>query len=209
MIRLLLADDHAMFRSGIRVLLELQDDFQVVGEAADGREAVRKAMETRPNVVLMDIAMPGIDGVAACQEIRAALPATRVILLTQHENREYILPATKVGACGYVLKRAAADQLVNAIRTVHAGEAYLDPAVASIVMEELRTPSHSGVEGLTEREREVMVLLARGLTSREVAGTLNVSPKTVDFHRANLMQKLGLRSRTELVRFAVRHGLVD
>ena len=198
-----------MFRAGIRLLLELQDDVQVVAEAADGREAVQRAKELGPDIVLMDIAMPGVDGVAACEEITAALPDTRVILLTQYENREYILPATKAGACGYVLKRAAADQLVSAIRTVHAGGAYVDPAVASVMMEELRTPSRTGLDRLSEREGEVLVLIAQGRTNREVAEALSVSPKTVDFHRANLMQKLGLKGRADLVRFAVRHGLVE
>ncbi len=209
MIRILLADDHAMFRAGIRVLLELQEDFQVVSEAVDGRDAVRKALEIRPDVVLMDIAMPGVDGLAACGEIRAALPGTRVILLTQYENREYVLPATKQGASGYVLKRAAADELVNAIRVVHSGKAFLDPAVAQVMLEELRTPSQTGLTSLTEREREVLLLMANGKTNQEIAATLNLSPKTVDFHRANLMQKLALQTRAEVVRFAVRHGLVD
>ncbi len=209
LITILLADDHAMFRAGIRVLLELQEDFRVAGEATDGRDAVRKALELKPDIVLMDIAMPGIDGLSACGEIRAALPATRVILLTQYENREYVLPATKLGASGYVLKRAAADELVNAIRVVHSGRAFLDPAVAQIMMEELRTPSQTGLGSLTEREREVLLLMAKGKTNAEIAATLNLSPKTVEFHRANFMQKLGLHGRTEVVRFAIRHGLVD
>lgn len=209
MIRILLADDHAMFRAGIRVLLELQDDYRVVAEAVDGRDAVRKTLETRPDVVLMDIAMPGLDGLAACGEIKAAWPEARIILLTQYENREYILPATKVGASGYVLKRAAADELVTAIRVVHGGRAFLDPAVAQVMLDELRAPSHTGVAGLTEREREVLVLMARGQTNPEIAAALNVSPKTVDFHRANLMQKLGLQTRADVVRFAVKQGIVD
>ncbi|HEY3367041.1 MAG TPA: response regulator transcription factor [Symbiobacteriaceae bacterium] len=209
LIRILLADDHAMFRSGIRVLLELQEDFQVVAEAMDGRDAVRKALETRPDIVLMDISMPGMDGLAACGEIKSARPDTRIILLTQYENREYILPATKLGASGYVLKRAAADELVNAIRVVHSGRAFVDPAVAQVMMEELRTPSHTGVASLTEREREVMVLMARGKTNQEIATALGMSVKTVDFHRANLMQKLGLQSRADVVRLAVKQGIVD
>jgi len=209
LIRILLADDHAMFRAGIRLLLELQDDFRVVAEAVDGRDAVRKTLEVRPDVVLMDVAMPGLDGVAACSEIKTALPEARVILLTQYENREYIVPAMKVGASGYVLKRAAADELVTAIRVVHSGRAFLDPAVAQVMLEELRTPTLTGANSLTEREREVLVLMARGHTNPEVAAALNVSPKTVDFHRANLMQKLGLQTRADVVRFAVKQGLVD
>lgn len=209
MIRILLADDHAMFRAGIRVLLELQEDFQVVAEAVDGRDAVRKAVETRPDVALMDISMPGIDGLSACAELKTAVPECRVILLTQYENREYIVPATKMGAAGYVLKRAAADELVNAIRVVHSGKAFVDPAVTQVLMEELRTPSQTGLNSLTAREREVLILMAKGQNNQEVAATLNLSPKTVDFHRANLMQKLGLQNRADIARFAVRHGLVD
>lgn len=209
MIRILLADDHAMFRAGIRVLLELQEDFAVVAEAVDGRDAVRKAEETRPDVVLMDIAMPGIDGLSACTELKVSAPETRVILLTQYENREYIVPAMKMGAAGYVLKRAAADELVNAIRIVHSGKAFLDPAVTQVLMEELRTPSQTGINSLTSREREVLILMAKGQNNQEAASTLNLSPKTVDFHRANLMQKLGLQTRADVVRFAVRHGLID
>ena len=209
MIRILLADDHAMFRAGIRVLLELQDDFRVVAEAVDGRDAVRKALETRPDVVLMDISMPGIDGLSACAELKTAVPESGVILLTQYENREYIVPATKMGAAGYVLKRAAADELVNAIRVVQSGKAFVDPTVAQVLMEEVRTPSQTGLDSLTGREREVLILIAQGKSNQEVAATLNLSPKTVDFHRANLMQKLGLQSRADVVRFAVKHGLVD
>lgn len=209
MIRILLTDDHAMFRAGIRVLLELQEDLEVVAEAADGREAVRKALETRPDVVLMDVSMPGIDGLSACAELKAALPKTHVILLTQYENREYVIPATKMGAAGYVLKRAAADELVNAIRVVHGGKAFVDPTVARVLMEELRTPSQTGVNSLTSREREVLILMAKGQNNQEVGATLNLSPKTVDFHRANLMQKLGLQTRADVVRFAVKHGLID
>ncbi|MCC6175760.1 MAG: response regulator transcription factor [Chloroflexi bacterium] len=209
MIRLLIADDHAMFRSGIRLLLEIQDDFEVVGEAEDGEAAVALAVDRQPDVVLLDIGLPGLDGIAACERMRALAPRCRVILLTQHENREYVVPGLKAGAAGYVLKRAAADELIGAIRAVHAGQAFLDPTVTQVMLDQLNSSTSSGVDGLSEREREVLTLMARGQTYREIGSVLGVSPKTVDFHRANVMQKLGLRTRAELVQFAVRHGLVE
>lgn len=209
MIRLLIADDHAMFRSGIRLLLEIQEDFEVVGEAEDGEAAVALAVERQPDVVLLDIGLPGLDGIAACERMRALAPSCRVILLTQHENREYVVPGLKAGAAGYVLKRAAADELIGAIRAVHAGQAFLDPTVTQVMLDQLNASPSSGLDGLSEREREVLVLMARGQTYREIGSVLGVSPKTVDFHRANVMQKLGLHTRAELVQFAVRHGLVD
>jgi len=211
-IRILIVDDHAIVRAGIRALLQLHPDFEVVGEAADGREALAQVHALQPDVVLMDIGMPGMDGLAATYEIANACPQARVLILTQHENREYILPALRAGAAGYVLKRAPDDSLVRAIREVHAGGTYLDPRISDVLVDSVRR-QNDGVpsdpyETLTEREREVLVLLAQGKTYQEVAETLFISVKTVDFHRANLMRKLGLSNRAELVRFAIERGLV-
>ncbi len=212
MIRILIADDHAILRAGIRALLQLHSDFEVVGEAADGHETLVQVQTLKPDVVLMDIGMPGMDGLAATHEIVSTYPATRVLILTQHENKEYVLPALKAGAAGYVLKRAPDDSLVRAIREVYAGGTYLDPRVSGVLVDDVRRQA-GGVpadpyDTLTEREREVLVLLAQGKTYQEVAETLFISVKTVDFHRANLMRKLGLSNRAELVRFAIERGIV-
>lgn len=210
-IRILLADDHAILRAGIRALLETQPDLEVAGEAADGREAVRRARELQPDVVVMDIGMPGLDGLAATREILAANPHIRILFLTQHENKEYILPALKLGAAGYVLKRAEGDELLTAIRTVYAGGTFLDPAVAGAVVGEMNRPLKAPADpfdSLSEREREVLVMLARGETYQQIAEALFISPKTVDYHRTNLMRKLGLNNRAELTRFAIERGLL-
>jgi len=211
--RVFLVDDHAIFRAGLRALLELYPDLEVVGEANDGEEAIRKVQEIRPDIVLMDIALPGMDGLTAAREILNLLPSCRILLLSQYENREYVLPGLRIGAAGYILKRSAADQLLQAIRTVRAGHSYIDPAVTDLVIEGFRqrgTPSApDGFESLSEREREVLVLLAKGYKIRKIASILNLSPKTVDFHRANIMNKLGLKNRAELTQYALRRGLID
>ncbi len=210
MIRILIADDHAIVRAGIRALLQLHPDFVIVGEAADGHEALAQAQTLQPDVVLMDIGMPGMDGLAATHEIVQACPKSRVIILTQHENREYVVPALKVGAAGYVLKRAPDDSLVRAIREVWAGGTYLDPRVSTVLVEDARRQGGEAdpYDTLTEREREVLVMLGRGSTYQEVADALFISTRTVEFHRANLARKLGLTNRGELTRFAVRRGLI-
>lgn len=213
MIRILIVDDHAILRTGIRLLLQLQADFEVVGEAADAQEALAQVRASRPDVALMDIGLPGMDGLTATREVVAASPATRVLILTQHENREYVLPALKAGAAGYVLKRAPDDTLIRAIRAVYAGDTYLDPRVSEVLVDNLRRQATGAptdpYDILTEREREVLVLLAQGKTYQEIAETLFVSVKTVDFHRANLMRKLALDNRAELVRFALERGLIQ
>ncbi|MCA2000321.1 MAG: response regulator transcription factor [Chloroflexi bacterium] len=209
-IRILLVDDHAVLRAGIHVLLETQPDLEIIGEAGDGREAVMRARELQPDVALLDIAMPGLDGLTAAREIKAACPNTRILFLTQHENKEYVLPALKLGTSGYVLKRAEGDELITAIRTVYAGGTFLDPAIAgAVVGEATRDPSAEAdpFDSLTEREREVLVMLAQGKTYQQIAEILFISPKTVDYHRTNLMHKLGLTNRAELTRFALRRGL--
>lgn len=213
MIRILIADDHAILRAGIRALLQLHDDVEVVGEAADGREALIQVRATQPDVILMDIGMPGMDGLAAAREIKSAQPNGRILILTQHENSEYVLPALKAGASGYVLKRAPDDSLIQAIRTVYSGGTYLDPRISNILMDDVQRRASGEpadpYQTLTEREREVLVLLAEGKTYQEVAETLFISVKTVDFHRANLMRKLNLHNRAELTRFAMQRQLIS
>jgi DNA-binding NarL/FixJ family response regulator len=213
MIKILIVDDHAILRAGIRALLQLHADFEVVAEAADGQEAVTQTQKHNPDVILMDIGMPGMDGLAATREIIAAHPNTRVLILTQHENREYVLPALKAGAAGYVLKRAPDDSLIQAIRAIHAGQTYTDPRISDVLVDDMRRQASGAppdpFDTLTEREREVLVLLAQGKTYQQVAETLFISVKTVDFHRTNLMRKLGLSNRAELTRFAMQRGLIN
>jgi DNA-binding NarL/FixJ family response regulator len=211
-IRVLLVDDHAVLRAGIRALLEMQPDIEVIGEAGDGRQAVERVRELLPDVILMDIGMPGLDGMAATREILASTPRARILFLTQHENKEYILPALKLGAAGYVLKRAEGDELITALRIVSSGGTFLDPAVAGAVVNEIGRDEKAHADpfdSLSEREREVLVMLARGETYQQIADTLFISPKTVDFHRTNLMRKLGLTNRAELTRFAIQRGLIN
>lgn len=212
MIRVMLVDDHAILRAGIRALLQFQDDIQVVAEAGDGLDALRQAKACQPDVILLDIGLPGMDGLAAAREIVYACPDTRILILTQHENREYVMPAMRVGAAGYVLKRAPDDALIRAIRIVHAGGTYLDPGVSSVLLEDMyrqeQGQPRDPYDSLTEREREVLVLLAKGHTYQETAETLFVSVKTVDFHRANIMRKLSLENRAELTRFAMQRSLI-
>lgn len=212
MIRILIVDDHAILRAGIRALLQFHNDLEVVGEAADGAEALHQVQSLKPDVVLMDIGLPGMDGLAATREIVSAHPKVRVLILTQHENREYVRPALKMGAAGYILKRAPDDSLIRAIRTVHDGGTYLDPGVSDVLMDDFRRQpgeaSADPYDALSEREREVLVLLAQGKTYQEVAEVLFISVKTVDFHRANVMRKLGLENRADLTRFAIQRGLI-
>lgn len=211
-IQILLVDDHTIFRAGIRVLLEMQPDFKVIGEAEDGAKALTLARELQPDVVLMDIAMPGVDGLSAARQIKEIVPLTKIILLTQHENKEYIHPALKIGAEGYVLKRAAADELVLAIRAVHQGKSFLDANVTSTILADYQNGKNSAdtdYKQLTEREREILVMLAHSYSNRQIAELLKISPKTVDFHRARIMNKLGIKGRVALAQYALRHGLVE
>lgn len=210
-IRILLVDDHAVLRAGIRALLEIQPDLEVIGEASDGRMAIQRVRELQPDVVVMDIGMPGLDGLAATSQILAINPKVRILFLTQHENKEYILPAMKLGAAGYVLKRAEGDELVTAIRTVFVGGTFLDPTVVEALVSEVNQSEKSNdlFSRLSEREREVLLLLVQGKTYQQIAEILFISPKTVDFHRSNLMRKLGLTSRADLTKFALQHGLIS
>jgi DNA-binding NarL/FixJ family response regulator len=210
-IRILVVDDHAIMRDGVRALLSLQDDIEIVGEAADGREALNRALELRPDVVLMDIAMPGLDGLEATRRIIRKLPSAKVLVLTQHDNREYVLTAIKAGASGYVPKRALGSELVTAVHAVHRGDSFLYPSVATVLIDGYRRGDNNldaGFSGLTAREREILKLIAEGHTSREVGEILEISLKTVQGHRTRIMSKLDLHNRTELIKYAMRKDLV-
>jgi DNA-binding NarL/FixJ family response regulator len=210
-IRILLADDHAVLRSGLRMLIGSQRDLEVVGEASDGDEAVRKAAVLRPDVALVDITMPGSGGIKAIERIRQAAPATRVLVLTMHDVPAYLRAALAAGATGYVVKRAADSDLLAAIRDVHRGRTVLDPALSARVVQggvRRRGPaSPTATALLSQREREVLELVAQGYTNQQIADHLGLSVKTVETYRARLVEKLGLQSRAELVRYALDSGV--
>ncbi|MDX1630580.1 MAG: response regulator transcription factor [Thermoanaerobaculia bacterium] len=213
MIEILIVDDHDLVREGIRALLEGEPDFQVVGETGDGGESIRLARQLEPDVVLMDISLPGgIGGLEATEAILGDLPETRVILLTQYEHPEYIRRAVALGAHGYLLKRSVSSQLHEAIRAVQRGERYLHPKAAEEIMNivsEGRSLDEDDYESLTPREKQVFKLLAEGKTSREIANYLGISTKTAMTHRSNLMGKLGLHARSELIKYAIRRGIIQ
>jgi len=209
-IKILVVDDHAIMRDGIRALLGLHDDIEIVGEASEGNEAIEKAEELAPDVVVMDIAMPGMDGLEATRRITKKNPKVKVLVLSQHDNREYILSAIKAGVVGYVPKRALGSELVSAIRAVHQGDSYLYPsAAAAVIRDYLKGAIKEPYDRLTAREREILKLIAEGHTSREIADKLFISLKTVLGHRTKIMEKLDLHNRTELIKYAMRKGLVS
>jgi len=210
-VKILVVDDHAIMRDGIRALLSLDDDLEIVGEASEGREAIEKARELSPDVIVMDIAMPGMDGLEATRRITKKNPGIKVLVLTQHDNKEYILSTIKSGAAGYVPKRALGSELVSAIRAVHRGDSFLYPSAAAALIEDYRkqTEEVEPYDQLTPREREILKLIAEGYTSREIADMLFISLKTAQGHRAKIMEKLDLHNRTELIKFAMRKGLVS
>lgn len=213
-IRILLADDHAMFRSGLAALLSAQSEFTVVGEAADGFEAVRQAIALGPDVVLMDIGMPGLGGVEATREIRRQRPGVRILALTQHDEDGYLRQMLKAGAGGYLIKRAADTELFGAVRAVARGELYLHPSMTRLLIEDVvlrpgTSEEESRSEQLSERERETLRLLALGHTNREVADRLGVSVKTAETYKARITEKTGLRRRSDLVRYARSLGVLS
>ena len=210
-IRVAIADDHAVVRQGLRTFLELQDGMEVVGEAADGEEAVALVERTAPDVVLLDLVMPRVDGLEAIRRIRERAPATRILVLTSFADDHTVLPAVRAGAAGYLLKDVQPPELADAIRTVHSGEALLAPSVATMLVEQLAAEDGSDAERdehLTPREREVLALVARGRANKAIALDLGVSERTVKTHVSNILGKLNLTDRTQAAVYAVRRGIV-
>jgi DNA-binding NarL/FixJ family response regulator len=212
-IRILIADDHTLLRQGIRSLIEDQADIVVVGEAEDGRSAVQLAHTLRPNVILMDIAMPSLNGLEATRQIKREHPEIQILVLTMYEHEEYFRQVLEAGASGYILKRAAASELLAAIHAVYNGEAVLSPSITRMVLEDyLRMDTkakESEPDSLTGREREVLQLIAEGKTSREIAEILTLSVKTVQSHRTSLMQKLDLHDRGDLIKYAIQKKIIE
>ncbi len=212
-IRVLIADDHQIVRQGLRTFLELHDDIVVVGEAVDGQAAVDLAVKLAPNVILLDLVMPRLDGLEAMRQIRARSSSIRVIALTSFSTDDQILPAVEAGASGYLLKDVSPGELVAAIRAVHAGETRLHPAVAARLMQAFRSrgkpASIDEAASLTDREREIVQLVAKGLSNREIGDALVISERTVKTHMSNILGKLALSDRTQLAIFAIRIGLAD
>ncbi len=210
-IRILLADDHPILRSGLKALLHLESDLKVVGEASNGREAVEMARTVKPDVIVMDISMPEMDGLRAAQEINEMGLPCRIVILTVHADEDYLFQTLKFGASGYVLKSSADTELIDAIRTAHRGEVFLYPSAVKKLLGEYLKGGSEGREdrdALTGREREVLKLTAEGYTNNEIAEQLVISPKTVDTYRQRIMEKLNLHHRSELVRYALRKGLL-
>ncbi len=213
MIRILIADDHALFREGLKSLLEAEPDFRVIGEAASGREALRAALETQPDVILMDIQMPGLDGVGATKEILKENPDAKVVMLTMYRQDAYVFEAVKAGARGYLLKDASADELIDAIRRVYAGEVLLDAELAEQIIQDFRAkaseiPTASRAD-LTDREIQILRLLAQGATNQEIADDLGISEKTVRNRLSEIFAKLHLNNRTQAALYAIREGLAE
>jgi two-component system response regulator NreC len=212
--RLLLVDDHTLVRLGLRMLLENEPDFEIAGEAGAGREAIALAEQLQPDVILMDIGLPDMTGIEATRHIKASQPGIAVVALTIHEDDEYFFQMLQAGASGYVPKRAAPEELLTAVRCAAAGEVYLYPSLARLLVRDYlshRSDASSANSGerLTERESEVLAYVAEGANNAEIAEALAISPKTVARHRENLMRKLALHSRTELVKYAIRHGIIQ
>lgn len=212
--RLLLVDDHAVVRSGLRMLLENESGMQIVGEAGSAAEALLAVERLEPDVVLMDIGLPDTSGIEATRQIKRLRPSVAVVALTIHEDEEYFFKMLDAGATGYVPKRAAAEELIQAIQAAAAGEVYLYPSLAKLLVKDYLTSDAGGrsskaLDGLTEREQEVLTLLADGASNPEIADQLGISPKTVSRHRENIMRKLNLHSRAELVKYAIRKGIIQ
>ncbi len=208
-IRVLMVDDHALMRDGIRALIDLQDDIEIVAEACEGQDAIDKAQEFKPDVIIMDISMPDMDGLEATRRIKKKDPTVKVLVLTQHDNREYILSTIKSGSDGYLPKRALGSEFVAAIRTVYQGNSFLYPAAAGTLIEDYRRQvEKEPYDSLTQKERATFRLIAEGHTSREMADTLFITLKTVLSHRAKIMLKLDIHNRSELIKYAIRKGVI-
>jgi two-component system response regulator NreC len=213
-IRILLADDHTVVRKGLRLLLESQPDFQVIADAADGRETVALAERHTPDVVVMDVAMPGLNGIEAARQISAKLPHTAIVFLSMHSDEGYVLKALKSGARAYLLKDSAENDLISAVKAVREGKAFFSPAISKMLIEDyMRQMQQRAVEDsydlLTTRERELLQLFAEGKNNKDVANLLNLSLYTVETHRSNIFQKLNLHSTAELILYAVRKGVIS
>ena len=210
-IGVLLVDDHAIVRDGLKTLLEIQADLRVIGEATNGRDAVSVAAELRPDVVVMDISMPDMNGVEAARRIHAARPATRIVMLSMHGNAEHVYRALEAGATGYLLKESAGNELVAAIRAVHAGRRYLTEKVNDLVIAGYlgERRAASPLESLSKRERDILQHVVDGRSNKETARLLSISVKTVETYRSRMLQKLGIKNVTELVKFAISHGLTQ
>jgi len=212
-IRVLIADDHTLVRDGIRSLLALTADIEIVGEAADGREAIEKVRQLMPDIVLMDLAMPIMGGLEAARRVRKEFPVTKVLVLTQYDDSEYVIPVIEAGARGFVSKMSSSSELASAIQAVYRGESFLSPSAAAALIDECQQKTTAKGEKdpyqlLTDREREVFKLIAEGHTAREIADMLVVSPKTVDWYKTSLMKKLNIHNRIDLIKFAIRKGII-
>lgn len=211
-IRVLIADDHTMVRESLVNVLEASGECTVVAQAADGLSAVEKALQVRPDVAIVDISMPGLNGVEVIRRLHAELPATRTLVLTMHEDEEYVLHVVRAGASGYLLKDSPISELINAVKQLHAGRAHFGAAAASVLARQVHAPSVDSGDPygrLTSREREVFHLVVEGRTCKEIAAKLGISPKTAENHRANVLEKLDARNTADVVRYAVRRGLLD
>lgn len=210
-VRILLADDHELIRTGIRNLIGGVRDFQIVGESADGEETVAKVRELKPDVVIIDISMPKVSGIEATKRIRAEVPSAKVLVLTMHENAEYVYQILKSGASGYILKNAGKEEITEAIHAVMRGDRFFSPRISELMISEYvrqaeKRDDQSQGATLTHREQEVLRLIARGLNNQQIADKLFISPRTVDTHRTNIMQKLNIHDAVNLVRYALEHG---
>ena len=212
LLRVLIADDHTLVRESLVSLLQSDGDVQVVAQAADGAETLEKAIATRPDVVVTDISMPGLGGIEVVRRLHEALPATRVLVLTMHQEDEYVLQAVRAGASGYLVKDSAAAELLAAVRSLQAGRGYFGPQASRALAEQMQNPDRTVDDPygrLTAREREVFHLVVEGLTTKEIARRLDISVKTAENHRARVIAKVGVRNTAELVRYALRRGLLD
>jgi DNA-binding NarL/FixJ family response regulator len=212
-VRILLVDDHKMVREGLRLLLEKDEEMEVVGEASEGRVALDQVRELSPDVVIMDVAMPNLNGIEATREILAERPATKVVMLSMHSDKRFVINSLKCGARGYLLKNSAFVELLDAIRTVSRGQIFLSPSISGIIIEDyvhrLSKPEPKEAKSLTAREREVLQLLAEGNVTKEIAEKLHISVKTVETHRLQIMDKLEMHTIAELTKYAIREGLTS
>jgi two-component system, NarL family, response regulator NreC len=213
-LRIVLGDDHTLFRQGLRKILEERPDWEIVAEAGDGREAVRQVLAEQPDVIVIDIGMPLLNGIEATRQIVRRAPSVRVLILSMHSDQAYVTQAVQAGARGYLLKESAGSELIAAIAAIAAGKSFFSPPVAQVVFDDyVRSLTARGItdryDALSEREREVLQLVAEGRSSKEIADLLSISPATVETHRTHVLQKLGLRNTAEVVRFAARRGIVQ